>query len=325
MSVTFDTGDPAARDAAIAAAGAALERGELVAMPTETVYGLAADATNGLAVARIFAAKDRPRFNPLIVHVGSLAAAQTIARFTPMAARLAAAFWPGPLTLVLPKRPGIAIAELVTAGLDTVAIRVPAHPIAEALLAAVGKPLAAPSANRSGHVSPTSAAHVAADLGDRVAVILDAGPTPLGLESTIIGLAGEAPQLLRLGAVDRSAIEAVTGRPLSAPKHGAAPASPGMLAAHYAPAAKLRLEATDLRAGEALLAFGPRLPVGSERAVAIRNLSETGNLTEAAANLFAALRELDGEAIAVAVMPIPDEGLGEALNDRLRRAAAPRR
>jgi L-threonylcarbamoyladenylate synthase len=287
-------------------------------MPTETVYGLAADASNPAAVAAIFEAKGRPRFNPLIVHVPEVAAARSVAEVTPEAERLAAAFWPGPLTLVLPKRHDAPIADLATAGLATVAIRIPAHPVARSLLVAVGRPLAAPSANRSGHVSATTAAHVAADLGDRVAVILDAGPTSVGLESTIVGLAGE-PTLLRAGGISRGDIERVLGRPLAAARPGHVEA-PGMLASHYAPRAHLRLNAASLEPGEALLAFGPPIPGAAVTA----NLSVSRDLREAAANLFAALRELDAKAEAIAVMPIPDEGLGEAINDRLRRAAAPR-
>lgn len=309
----------------VAAAAAALARGELVAMPTETVYGLAADAGNATAVGRIFLAKGRPRFNPLIVHLPSLGAAREIAAFSPDATRLADAFWPGPLTVVLPKRVDAPIADLATAGLDTVAIRVPAHPVAQALLAACRLPLAAPSANRSGHVSPTTAAHVAEDLGEAVSVILDAGPTRIGLESTIVGLVGGEPSLLRAGGLARSEIEAVLGRKLVVPLvDPAAPVAPGMLASHYAPAAKLRLEATGVRAGEALLAFGPRLPSGAERAVATVNLSPSGDTSEAAARFFAGLRELDRKAKVIAVAPIPEEGLGEAINDRLRRAAAPK-
>ncbi len=313
------------RAAGLAAAIAALGRGELVAMPTETVYGLAADATNAAAVGRIFLAKGRPRFNPLIVHVPTVADAKRLAALDQTAERLAAAFWPGPLTLVLRKRPDAGLADLVTAGLDTVAIRLPAHPVAQALLAAFGRPLAAPSANRSGHVSPTAAAHVADDLGDRVRVILDAGPTAIGMESTIVGLAGRAPVLLRAGGVARPDIEAVLGGPLAtATSDPDAPAAPGMLASHYAPAAALRLNAGEVRAGEALLAFGLRLPPGAGEAVATVNLSPSGDTSEAAANFFAGLRFLDRQATRIAVMEIPETGLGEAINDRLRRAAAPR-
>ncbi len=314
-----------ASDAGVAAAVAAIERGELVAMPTETVYGLAADAANPAAVGRIYLAKGRPRFNPLIVHVASAAAAMRHVRFSADAERLAEAFWPGPLTMVLPLRSDTGIADMVTAGLDTLAVRVPAHPVAQALLAASTQPLAAPSANRSGHVSPTTALHVVGDLGDHVSVILDAGATPVGLESTIVGLAGEAPVLLRAGGLARGEIESVLGRPLgAAAPPGDAPMAPGMLASHYAPAASVRMNATEVREGEGLLAFGPDLPAGATHAAATINLSPSGNLAEAAANFFAGLRNLDRQAEAIAVMPIPDEGLGEAINDRLRRAAAPR-
>jgi L-threonylcarbamoyladenylate synthase len=310
--------------AGIVAAVEALQAGDLVGLPTETVYGLAADARNGQAVARIFAAKGRPHFNPLIVHVLSLDEAEKIAVFDAAARRLAEEFWPGALTLVLPKRPEAGIADLTTAGLDTIAIRVPAHPIARIVLSAFGGPIAAPSANRSGHVSPTTAAHVADDLDGEVACILDAGPTGIGLESTIVGFSGGEAVLLRPGGVARSDIERVLGKELVAAEEGAAVSAPGMLASHYAPAATLRLNAAEVRSGEALLAFGPRLPPGSDGAVVIQNLSESGDLTEAAANLFAALRELDRQATTIAVVPIPHEGLGEAINDRLQRAAAPR-
>ena len=316
---------PAASSDAIPAAVATLRRGALVGMPTETVYGLAADAGNAAAVGAIFLAKGRPRFNPLIVHVADAEAARAIGVLTPVGERLAEAFWPGPLTLVVPKRRGAPVADLALAGLSTVAIRVPAHPVARALLAAFGGPLVAPSANRSGHVSATTAAHVVADIGAAVAVILDAGPTEIGVESTIVGLAGERPTLLRAGGLPRSAVEDVLGRRLDAPDADpAAPEAPGMLASHYAPAAAVRLDATSVRPGEALLAFGRTLPADAANAVATVNLSPTGNLAEAAAGFFAALRDLDAKARVIAAAPIPDEGLGEAINDRLRRAAARR-
>ncbi len=322
MPRTYDMRDAAARAEGIAAASAALTAGDLVAMPTETVYGLAADAGDAAAVAAIFLAKGRPRFNPLIVHVASSTAADDIGVIGGDAARLAAAFWPGPLTLVVPKRPGAAIADLVTAGLDTVALRVPSHPVAQALLAAFDRPVAAPSANLSGRVTATDAEHVVADLGDKVSVVLDAGPASIGVEFTIVGLSGDAPTLLRAGGLARAEIEAVLGRPLAAPVHDPeAPPAPGMLASHYAPAARLRLGVKEVRPGEALLAFGPVLPAGSEHAIAAINLSEAGDLTEAATRFFAALRALDAGADAIAVAPIPNEGLGEAINDRLRRAA----
>jgi len=305
---------------AIADAAAALRRGELVAFPTETVYGLGGDATNARAVAAIFAAKGRPRFNPLIAHVADVAAAERLGRLTAHGRRLADALWPGPLTLVLQRQPGCPIADLATAGLATVALRVPAHPIAQRLLAEAGVPIAGPSANRSGHVSPTTAAHVAADLAGRVAVILDGGPTVVGLESTVVDVTGDAPVILRLGGVSREAIAEVIGAPIEvATGHADRPASPGMLARHYAPATHLRLNAREVRDGEALLGFGPHLP---PHAGPVINLSASGDLVEAAANLFAALRTLDAAgATAIAAMPIPDEGLGEAINDRLRRAA----
>jgi L-threonylcarbamoyladenylate synthase len=307
---------------AIADAAAALRRGALVAFPTETVYGLGADATNARAVAALFAAKGRPRFNPLIVHVPDPAAAQDIAVLTPLAARLAEAFWPGALSLVLARRPHAGISDLATAGLATVAVRVPSHPVAQALLAAAGVPVAAPSANRSGHVSPTTAAHVAADFHDEDILVLDGGAAPLGLESTVIDATGDAPAVLRLGSIPSAAIERAIGAPLARPGTTAArPPSPGMLARHYAPAAPVRLAARDARAGEALLAFGADVP---PHAGPMRNLSPSGDLVEAAANLFAALRALDQPGIAaIAVMPVPDRGLGEAINDRLRRTQRP--
>jgi L-threonylcarbamoyladenylate synthase len=326
LSSIFDMRDPAQRSAGIAAAAAALERGALVGMPTETVYGLAADATNADAVLGIFSAKGRPRFNPLIVHVSSIVEAERFATLWPGAARLAEAFWPGPLTLVLPRREPTTIPDLVTAGLDTIALRVPSHPVAQALLAAFGRAIAAPSANRSGHVSATTAEHVTADLGEKVACVLDAGPTSLGLESTIVDARGDIPVLLRPGAVSRQEIETVLGRVLRFDGGDASrPRAPGMLTSHYAPRAKLRLDAGEVLPGEALLAFGKTQPRGAECAIAVRNLSVAGDLAEAGRNFFATLRDLDETAAAIAVAPIPDSGLGEAINDRLRRAAAPRR
>ncbi|MGD9803792.1 MAG: L-threonylcarbamoyladenylate synthase [Hyphomicrobiaceae bacterium] len=311
--------------ATIQDAAALLRAGHLVAFPTETVYGLGADATQGRAVAAIYEAKGRPRFNPLISHVSDLVAADAIAEITGLARRLAEAFWPGPLTLVLPHRAGSPIASLVTAGLDTVAVRIPSHPVALDLLRAVGRPVAAPSANRSGHVSATTAAHVVADLGERVAMIVDDGPTVHGIESTILDVtSADAPILLRPGAVTSEAIAEVIGRmPMRAQKSaGAQPTSPGQLESHYAPALPVRLGATNPRDGEALLAFGPYAPAYDGP---LLNLSPRGDLGEAAANLFAALRRLDRSgATGLAVMPIPEHGLGAAINDRLRRAAAPR-
>jgi L-threonylcarbamoyladenylate synthase len=306
----------------IARAAAALRAGRLVAFPTETVYGLGADATNARAVAEVFAAKGRPHFNPLIVHVPDLAGAALLAELGHRARELAKSFWPGALTLVLRRRADSGIAELTTAGLDTIAVRVPADAVAGALLRATGRPVAAPSANRSGRVSPTTAAHVAADLGDCVAAILDAGPTTIGLESTVVDVSGSTPVVLRLGAISRAALADALGGPIAvAGADASRPASPGMLARHYAPATPLRLEALAVASGEALLAFGEPLPAHGGP---VANLSRRGDLTEAAANLFAALRRLDAAgAGGIAVMPIPDEGLGEAINDRLRRAARP--
>jgi len=305
-----------------------LAAGGLVAFPTETVYGLGADATNGRAVARLYEAKGRPTFNPLIVHVIHRAAAQAIVQFNADALRLAGAFWPGPLTLVLPRGEGCPVAELAVAGLDSVALRVPSHPVAQSLLAAFAKPVVAPSANRSGHVSPTTAAHVRADLDGRIDLIVDAGATPVGLESTIVACLGE-PVLLRPGGLPREAIERVLQRPLAAapasPAAADTPLAPGRLASHYAPRALLRLDAPSVAPGEGLLAFGPGLAAGAAHAVRVLNLSERGDLIEAAANLFSHLRALDGAGIkTIAVMPIPHQGLGEAINDRLIRAAAPR-
>jgi L-threonylcarbamoyladenylate synthase len=314
---------------AVEAAARILGVGGLVAFPTETVYGLGADATNAAAVAKLYAAKGRPAFNPLISHVAEAPAALALARFDAAAETLAAAFWPGPLTLVLPKAPSCPVAELATAGLDSIAVRMPAHPVARALIATLGRPVVAPSANRSGHVSPTTAAHVLADLGERIDLVLDGGPARVGVESTILACLNGDVTLLRPGGLPRDAIERALGRAVKdaeiAADAGEAPLAPGMLASHYAPRAVLRLDAHDVRAGEALLAFGPALPAGAERAAQVLNLSPRGDLIEAAANLFAHLRELDRAGVAaIAAAPIPREGLGEAINDRLMRAAAPR-
>ena len=316
----------AARDAGITEAVAHLDAGRLVVIPTETVYGLAADATNGAAVAGIYQAKGRPAFNPLISHVASPEMARCQGLFGADAERLAEAFWPGPLTLVLPKAQTATVSDLTTAGLDTVALRFPDSGITCEIIARLGRPIAAPSANRSGRISPTTAAAAATELGDRVAMIVDAGPCRVGLESTIVACTGEKPVLLRPGGVPREAIEALLGRPLATPCKGAGkPVAPGMLASHYAPNAAVRLNATDIKLGEALLAFGPDLPAGAGTAVAIRNLSPDGDLIEAAANLFSFLRALDETACtAIAVAPIPHTGLGEAINDRIARAAAER-
>ncbi|MFV0410969.1 MAG: L-threonylcarbamoyladenylate synthase [Paracoccus sp. (in: a-proteobacteria)] len=294
-----------------------LAQGRLVGMPTETVYGLAADARNAQAVAAIYAAKGRPSFNPLIVHAPDPATAEVIGLFSPEAKRLAEAFWPGALTLVVPLREGAGIASLVTAGLDTVAIRVPAHPVAQDLLHAFGGVVAAPSANPSGRISPTTAAHVMAGLEGRLAAVLDAGPCPVGVESTIIGWQQGAPVLLRPGGLPAEAIEACLGGPLAAPTHASdRPAAPGMLSSHYAPAAPVRLNAVKARPGEFLIGFGP---VAGDV-----SLSACGDLTEAAAHLFDALHAADASGRAIAVAPIPTHGLGAAINDRLARAAAPR-
>jgi L-threonylcarbamoyladenylate synthase len=303
--------------------------GGLVAFPTETVYGLGADATSGTAVAGIYAAKGRPRFNPLISHVPDCTAAERLAVFDPISRRLAEAFWPGALTLVLPKSEGCPVSDLATAGLDTVALRVPDHPVARRLLAAVGRPVAAPSANRSGHVSPTRADDVMADLDGRIDAVVDGGVTRIGVESTIVSVADGVAHVLRPGGVTRAELEAVLGPGMVAdatdePDAGR-PTSPGRLASHYAPAAAVRLDATSVRPGEALLAFGPDPVPGAEWATAIESLSPTGDLAEAAARLFRCLRDLDRpDVTTIAVSPIPDTGLGEAIRDRLSRAAAAR-
>jgi L-threonylcarbamoyladenylate synthase len=311
--------------AGIRAAACALGEGKLVAFPTETVYGLGADAGNARAVARLYAAKGRPSFNPLIAHVADLPAARELGRFDDTAERLAAAFWPGALTLVVPRAPGCSVCALATAGLDTIAVRVPDHAVAHGILAAISGPVVAPSANRSGHVSPTRAGHVLADLADRIDLIIDDGPTGVGVESTIVACFGGRPILLRPGGIARAAIERIIDAGLAAAPRGSAPAAPGLLSSHYAPRARLRLQACSIEPREALLAFGPHLPSGAAEAVRVLNLSARGDLIEAAANLFAFLRILDGTgAPTIAVMPVPPEDLGEAINDRLERAAAPR-
>jgi L-threonylcarbamoyladenylate synthase len=311
---------------AMASALALLEAGGIVAIPTETVYGLAGDATNGEAVARIFEAKGRPRFNPLIAHVSGLIMASEIAVFDRLSEKLAEAFWPGPLTLVLPLAEGAAIHPLVTAGLPTIALRMPQGFGAE-LIAHFGRPLAAPSANSSGRITSTSAEAVEADLGNRIPLIVDGGPTEFGLESTIVKVEGGTLRLLRPGGIAAEVIEAAAGRPLlrGASAEAASIESPGMLASHYAPGAAVRIGATNVLPGEALLAFGKQRAEGSEQAIATLNLSPSGDLREAAANLFAYLQRLDRSgAKTIAVEPIPNTGLGEAINDRLSRAAAPR-
>jgi L-threonylcarbamoyladenylate synthase len=329
MTVLLTTHVAKADAASIAEAARILTAGGLVAFPTETVYGVGADATEGRAVAQLYKAKGRPAFNPLIAHVADFAAAKTLARFNADAERLAAAFWPGPLTLVLPKTEACPVSGLATAGLDTIAVRVPDHQVTRAILMAFRRPIVAPSANRSGHVSPTTAEHVETDLGDRIDLIVDGGATSIGLESTIVACLGEA-QLLRPGSVPRAAIERALGRDLSDARATAAhgdetPLAPGMLASHYAPRTRLRLAATRVERGDVLLAFGPQRIADSERAQMTLNLSPRGDLAEAAANLFAHLRSLDAVGgRTIAVMPIPHDGLGEAINDRLVRAAADR-
>ena len=316
-----------ADSAGIAEAARVLAEGGLVAFPTETVYGLGADATDANAVARLYEAKERPTFNPLIAHLASADAAKKIGRLNGTALRLAGKFWPGPLTLVVPALPRCPVCDLARAGLDTVALRVPAHPVAHPLLEAVGKPVVAPSANRSGHVSPTTADHVLTDLRDRIDVVLDGGPTPFGLESTILDCTDEEPRMLRPGTIPRGAIEELLGAPVadSAPIADEAPIAPGQLPSHYATRAKLRLDADRVEPHEALLAFGPSLPPGAERTAYVLNLSPNGDLLEAAANLFAHLRALDATDVhSIAVAPIPVTGLGEAIRDRLLRAAAPK-
>jgi L-threonylcarbamoyladenylate synthase len=303
-------------------AARALRQGKLVAFPTETVYGLGGDATSDRAVAAIFAAKGRPSFNPLIVHVANIASAAQYAELSAKAQLAARAFWPGPLTLVLPRRRDCKISLLATAGLDSVAVRVPAHKIAQTLLMMAGLPLAAPSANPSGRLSPTSADHVMADLGDKVAFVIDGGACPVGVESTVLSLLEDRPRILRPGAVTAEALSEVLTEPVQielGAGDAAAPRSPGRLLSHYAPSLPVRLDAASAEPGEALLGFGPAAPKDA------LNLSPTGDLQEAAANLFAMLRQLDDpKHRAIAVMPVPDTGLGVAINDRLRRAAAPR-
>lgn len=304
----------------IVLAAAILRRGGLVAFPTETVYGLGADAANDEAIAAIFTAKRRPRFNPLIIHVRNLEHAREFADFNAQAQSLAEAYWPGPLTMVLPRRARARISLLASAGLDSIALRVPAHATARLLLRESGLAIAAPSANPSGSVSPTTATHVAESLGGSVDLVLDDGPAALGIESAVVGFAESGPLLLRPGALPRAKIEALIGK-LQAPT-GETMVSPGQLTSHYAPRAQLRLDARTMGSGEALLAFGPKVPMGAQP---VRNLSPSGDVQEAAANLFAMLRELDASGCrCIAVMPIPEHDLGEAINDRLRRAAAGR-
>ncbi|MHC1549859.1 L-threonylcarbamoyladenylate synthase [Phyllobacterium sp. K27] len=311
-------------DQAILDAADTLAQGKLVAIPTETVYGLAADATNGSAVAGIFEAKGRPHFNPLICHVSDIAMAERYAEIDPVSRQLIDAFWPGPLTLVLPLKPEAGIHPLVAAGLDTIALRMP-RGVAGKIIAALGRPLAAPSANTSGKISGTSALAVEEDIGSKIAMILDAGPSEVGLESTIVKVEGDAILMLRPGGLAAEEIEAVISRKLDRIDQRAAIQAPGMMVSHYAPAAGVRLNALEVAAGEALLAFGPQRATGASHAKAILNLSETGSLHEAATNLFDFMKRLDAVgSTMIAVEPIPFNGLGEAINDRLIRAAAPR-
>jgi L-threonylcarbamoyladenylate synthase len=302
-------------------AATALREGRLVAFPTETVYGLGGDATSDRAVAAIYAAKGRPSFNPLIVHVASFAAASKLVDMTPAAELLARKFWPGALTLVLPRKPRCGLSLLVSAGLDSAAIRVPAHPAAQGLLSLSGLPLAAPSANPSGKISPTRAEHVAETLGDKVAAIIDGGPCKVGIESTVVSLLNATPRILRPGGITAEQLGAALQMTVEVGAESGPLHSPGQLESHYAPLLPLRLNADSVAGGEALLAFGAKPPPAGLS----RNLSAGGDLEEAAANLFAMLRELDRpECSRIAVMPIPETGLGVAINDRLRRAAAPR-
>ncbi|MDD9741888.1 MAG: L-threonylcarbamoyladenylate synthase [Marinovum algicola] len=311
--IETDRLDPAS--GGVARAVAVLRAGGRVAFPTETVYGLGADARDGAAVAGIYAAKGRPSFNPLIAHVADIATARRYVHWSDLADRVAQAFWPGPLTLVLPLREDAGISPLVTAGLSTLAVRVPAHPLAQELLRAFDGPLAAPSANPSGRISPTLPDHVLAGLDGEIEAVLMGGASEVGVESTILWLA-PAPVLLRPGGLPAEALEAMLGAPLETGGSAEAPSAPGQLLSHYAPEAGLRMDATEARAGEVLLGFGP--------VSGAMSLSESGDLHEAAARLFGALHALDGQASVIAVAPIPEVGLGRAINDRLRRAAAPR-
>lgn len=303
----------------ISAAAEALRRGRLVAFPTETVYGLGADATNDTAVASVYDAKGRPSFNPLIVHVPDAETAFALGNFSKEARQLANALWPGPLSIVVPRRKSCPVSLLASSGLDSIAIRVPAHPMALELLRAVGRPVVAPSANPSGKISPTSAEHVRRHLKDKVAVVLDGGRCKVGVESTVISFLDDGPKLLRHGGIPKAEIEAILGHPISVVSHAARPHAPGQLLSHYAPHAELRLNADAPREGEAYLGFGPLHAYGNW------SLSASGDLVEAAANLFRLLHEIDATGVLkIAVAPVPHHGLGEAINDRLLRAAAPR-
>lgn len=323
MTRILPISNPGTREAALEV----LRRGAPVALPTETVYGLAADATSAAAIATIYETKGRPRFNPLISHVADIEMARAHVTFSPLAEKLAEAFWPGPLTLVLPLRDDSRIHSLASAGLATAAVRMP-EGFARELIAEFGRPLAAPSANRSGRVSPTTAQHVADDLGDRIELIVDGGPCRVGLESTILAVDGTQLRLLRPGGIPVEVIEAATGRPVERPTsqpQGDGIIAPGMLASHYAPNAGVRLNASNASPGEAVIRFGGERLEGEERAKAVLDLSPAGDLREAAANLFDMLKRADATgATRIAVAPVPGHGLGEAINDRLKRAAAPR-
>ncbi|APG90232.1 L-threonylcarbamoyladenylate synthase [Sinorhizobium americanum] len=312
-------------DRAIEKACAVLSGGEPVAIPTETVYGLAADATNADAISRIYEMKGRPRFNPLICHVSDMAMAEAHVTFDPISRRLAEAFWPGPLTLILPQRSEGTVHALASAGLDTLGIRMP-EGFSRRVIARFGQPLAAPSANTSGKISPTSAAHVEADLGAKLKLILDAGPAEIGLESTILKVEDGRLRLLRPGGLDAAEIEALTGLPVERPEAaGATIEAPGMLPSHYAPGAAVRLNATDVHTGEALIRFGGKALPGENAAALVLDLSPSGDLREAAANLFDYMKKADASgARTIAFSPVPSEGLGEAILDRMQRAAAPR-
>jgi L-threonylcarbamoyladenylate synthase len=312
-------------DRAIETACTVLSEGEPVAIPTETVYGLAADATSADAISRIYEMKGRPRFNPLICHVSDMAMAEAHAIFDPISRQLAEAFWPGPLTLILTQQPGSSVHALASAGLDTLGIRMP-EGFSRRVIARFGRPLAAPSANTSGKISPTSAVHVEADLGPKLKLILDAGPAEIGLESTIVKVDDGRLRLLRPGGLDVAEIETLTGLPVERPETaGATIEAPGMLASHYAPGAAVRLNAEDVHQGEALIRFGGKVLPGESGAAIVLDLSPTGNLREAAANLFDYMKKADASgARTIAFGPIPGEGLGEAIVDRLERAAAPR-
>ena len=312
-------------DTALAEGSALLLAGELVAMPTETVYGLAADATNPQAIARIYAAKGRPAFNPLICHMSDLAMAENYAAFSPLARLLAEAYWPGPLTLVLPLKQNAGIAPAATADLPTVGVRVPKG-FAGKLIAKTGRPLAAPSANTSGRISPTTAAHVEADLGGRLTLILDAGPAEVGVESTILKVEDETVTLLRPGRISVKEVEQLTGRPVQRLARKTAIVAPGMMVSHYAPEATVRLNATHVEDGEALVLFGQQTVENASAARAVLQLSESGDLAEAASRLYDTMKQADASgASAIAFAPVPEDGIGEAINDRLSRAAAPRK